>query len=187
MTADNRTPFLDDGVESEFARYMAEHPRQWGKPYVQDNRDRRERMTRFLKMYEATNRVTHSCRYAGISKSTYRDWVARDPLFAEEVEEAKEAYRDELMLELKKRAVLGVRKYKGQTKDGDPIYDWETSDRLFELELKRVEPGFRDRVDVTSGDQAIAGVLVVPPKVTLEQFVEEAEKLRQEFQAKGYM
>jgi hypothetical protein len=173
----------EDALQAE----SVANPRQWGVPYVQEYNNRRERMNRFLDFYAKTGRMMHACRYAGIAKSTFYDWKARDPLFADEVKEAEDMYHDDLLQELRRRAIIGVRKIKHVSKDGQITYDIEANDQLFAMELKRIEPGFRDRVDVTSGDQSIAGILVVPPKVTLQEFVDEAERLRQEFQKKGYM
>lgn len=173
--------------EKKLAAHLTKHPRSWGEPFKEDQKNRPARMARFLEAFAQTGRVTHSARYAGVDRGTVYDWKKRDPEFARQWEEAEGEYKDGLMAELHRRGVIGVKKFAGVSKDGKVYFDIVASDRLFELELKRVEPAFRDRFDVTSGDAAISGVLIVPPAVTLDQFVEEAEKLRRKFQEKGYM
>ncbi len=72
---------------------------------------KRKRQARFLKAFRESGNIKHSCKVAGINRSTYYDWKATDALFQAELAEAEKEANDTLEYAAYERAVKGVESY----------------------------------------------------------------------------
>ena len=103
----------------------------------------------FLAAYRETGNVRVACEAAQISRSSIYRWLAQDPDYAEEFEQAKADAVDVLEAEARRRAVDGVEElvgwYKGQA--GGTVRRY--SDTLLIFLLKGLKPEvYRERLEV---------------------------------------
>jgi hypothetical protein len=121
-----------------------------------------EKKRAFVLAYREHGSIYHAAIASRIHRSTYYDWIERDPVFLEAVEDCKEDCSDQVESSVFKKAVNG-----------------STLDAIFYLKAHR--PKFRDRVtiDIDSVkdeiEQRMAQVNLkqLPPAMT--QFLQSAE------------
>ena len=113
---------------------------------------------RFLAHYRENGRLTDAAIASGVIYKTARRHIVNDPAFAEEVEDAKMAYRDRISAEVFRRGVEGWDEPVYQR--GERVgYVRRYSDRMLEIHAKRFEPEYRDKQQVDMNHSG--GVLVV--------------------------
>lgn len=175
----------NDDIFDDADEFVSRRRKWYGRPYTREYKDRKDRMDRFLEAFEETDAITMAADAADVSVGTVFDWKNRDQEFALRFEEARMRYRDKIAGQVRKGALTGFTKTKID-KDGCVHEYEEVSERMVELEAKRVDKSYRERSDV----EVIGGitpVVVVPAQMTLEQWVAEAEKLRDQYKDKGLM
>lgn len=125
-----------------------------------------ERKMNFIKIYRKIGLINRAAELVGINVSTVYDHRKFDPVFAEELEFAKQAWIEETLIETAiERATKGYKKPIVGGKDRDTIVTYETqySDALHLALLKANRPEFREKggaaTDIDDGKKG--GVLVV--------------------------
>jgi hypothetical protein len=171
---------LFDGAED----HVSARRKWYGRPYTREYKDRQDRMERFLEAFAKTDRITFAADAADVSVGTVHDWKNRDPDFALRFEEARMRYRDDIAAIVNEGATKGFVKTR-ITKEGDIVEYREVSERMVDLEAKRVDKSYRDRADVQFEAGAIAPVVVVPAKVSFEEYEAQLEARRQKFKDEG--
>jgi hypothetical protein len=78
-----------------------------------------------------TGMISRACESADISTATFYRWRHDDPEFAAAVDQALRDSATVLEEAARKRAIVGLRKYKF-TKDGEPILHPETNEPYYE-------------------------------------------------------
>lgn len=76
---------------------------------------------RFLKAYAEHGVVKYACKYAGISRQTYKNWRDNDPAFATLLPEVIEDAHDTLEHAAYEQAVTGI--YEPLVSMGQPVYE----------------------------------------------------------------
>jgi hypothetical protein len=114
----------------------------------------------FLDLFRLTGNISQSCAAAGISRrATVYEWQEHDDDFAAAFREADIEATETLETEARRRAVLGVHKYKPIYHEGqllEVVEEITYSDTLLIFLLKaRAPEKYRERVDVTTGGQPI--------------------------------
>lgn len=85
---------------------------------------------------------------AGVSQTTVRKWLKKDPKFAARVQRARDVADDRIRQELHRRAVIGVKEgvwFKGRLVGHQKKY----SDRLLQLLAASRFPEFRQKTELT--------------------------------------
>lgn len=133
------------------------------KPIVEFTNERKQN---FIKLYRKTGLLNRTAELVGVSISTVADHRKFDPVFAEEVEFAKQAWIEETLIQSAiTRATEGYKKPIVGGKDRDTIVTYETqySDALHLALLKANRPEFREKggtaTDIDDGKKG--GVLIV--------------------------
>lgn len=97
------------------------------------------RKEQFLKLVSETGSPTTAAAQLGMSYTTVRNYISKDPLFKEQFEIARAIYQATLEQAAHERAVKGVKKkiyYQGAEIGEETVY----SDRLLETLLKANDP-----------------------------------------------
>lgn len=132
------------------------------KPAVEFTVERKEL---FLKTLRKIGVVNHAAELVGVTASTVYDHRKFDPVFAEEMQFAREAWIDETLIETAvQRATQGYKKpiIGGRERNEIVTYETQYSDALHLALLKAHRPEFRDKTaDVVDADQKKGGVLIV--------------------------
>lgn len=115
----------------------------------------------FLEAYGKTGNVKLASKLSQVSRTAHYEWLQADPVYADAFAKAKDDAADMLVAEARKRATIGVRRYKF-TKSGEPIM-WTNpatkqqehyseqvySDVLLLFLIKGARPEvYRDRFDI---------------------------------------
>lgn len=138
------------------------------KPPVQFTAERKERFLELMRHDpDLGGRVTLCAEAVGISVRTVYDHTARDPVFADRFDEARNGFIEQYaMAALLRRGIQGVDKpiIGGKFRDEVVAHERVYSDSLLLAYLRAYKTEFRDRGDSagaisTSGS---AGVLIVP-------------------------
>ncbi len=136
-----------------------------GKPFTFD------RKLEFCEHLAKHGRKNEAAIKVGVSRRTVNEHIRKDAIFAANVENAMECFRELLLAELHRRAVSGVVMpvyYKGVRVDQDGEMR-QFSDRLLELYIKRHCPEFRDHSVVTNTNLNMDAGLADLEKLTPEQ------------------
>ncbi len=80
-----------------------------GGPLTSEQRIKKQ--ARFLSFYRNSGNIKFSCKYAGINRSTYYDWLKDDAEFSKQVADAEPEVDDTLEFAAYDRAVSGVPSY----------------------------------------------------------------------------
>lgn len=124
------------------------------------HRIRHPKKVAFLEVYAITGNVSEAARRAGIDRTTFYDWVERDPKFKEAVEIAEQEATELLEREAFRRAVSGVKEpifHQGQRVGQVRRY----SDTLLIFLLKaRAPEKYREKFDVESRVQKTLRIVV---------------------------
>jgi hypothetical protein len=120
---------------------------------------------RFLLRFRQTHGdITRACRYSGIARSTYYNWLKGED-FAQRFNNAREEIVDALEAEAWRRGVAGVRKplfYKGKTiknDNGKDIVIREYSDQLLLALLRANAPEkYREKTETLQTGEVILRV-----------------------------
>lgn len=132
---------------------------------------------RFLELFREFGRINRAAEGCGIVPETVLDHRKKDPQFALAFENALEHYRDDLVIEARRRAIQGCERVRTVTREGEVITEVVYSDRLLEMFLKAHIPdlfGDRQKVDLT----VTPGALVVPGMMGAEQWEETVSGAR---------
>mgnify|MGYP003636561500 CR=1 FL=1 len=133
----------------------------------------------WLEAFAEHGRLYQACKDVGISYIVFSQHLTIDPGFAEMVATAKMAYRDTVVGHGMDLAMNG-RVRKKYDKDGHLIQEetvYETG--ILMMEMKRVEPEYRERGEPAGDPGKKGGVIVVPPTVTIEEFLAlETERVK---------
>lgn len=122
----------------------------------------------FIEELAEHGRIGTAARKAGVTTTTAKKHVGKDPAFAILVNEALEAYKDRLIGHHQNLVFNGTQKI---TRDRDGNITGEEQIfpiRLIELELKKHDDGYRDKKEVTMNVKG--GVLVAPAEVSMEEW-----------------
>lgn len=117
----------------------------------------------FLCAYSIYGNTTQSCGFAGVDRTTFYQWMRRDPNFPEAFEAAKEDFADSLEQTAVRLARDGLKRYKfyqgvviRDPVTNEPYYEMEFQPRLLEFLLKGARPEkYREQTTViqTTGVQ----------------------------------
>lgn len=114
---------------------------------------------KFLMIYGLSGQIQRSAREAGISPTTVRAHIKKNPDFAEAVGEALNDYKESIETELQRRALMGWEEnvfQQGILAGTIRKYD----SRLLELLVKRHIPEYKEKFEHTHNVEA--GILAVP-------------------------
>lgn len=106
----------------------------------------RARDKRFFDALDTGATIGEAAKHAGYSRRSIYDYVAEDPTFAKDLEDAKQDLIEKLEKEADRRAIEGVVDYKSLkvTKDGKHINKIvqirKYSDSLLQFRLRRLDP-----------------------------------------------
>lgn len=143
------------------------------------------RMGIYLKVLEKTGKPVISARAAGICMQTVRNHREMDHEFKEEEDEVLALHAERIVDELVGSFVKGE-KQGIYNKDGDKVGEktvFETAGRV--TVLKKYDHSFREKADI---DVNIGGgVLVAPPEMSVEAFIEKAKALRDKMVAENQL
>jgi len=118
----------------------------------------------------------HAAIMAGIEPSRLQTMIKKDTALAERQEAALEEYREQIDMEIHRRAITGEKKavrFKGQVVG----YETVKSDRLLEFMARANNPGkYRDTVQVDATVRA--GVLVVQQSLDPDDWEQEYGDMR---------
>lgn len=109
----------------------------------------RKKKSLFLDDYRLTGIISAACDAADIARTTYYDWLERDPAFAADVEIARVESIEHHEREVYRRGVEGIDKplsWQGHL-TGDVVREY--SDSLLMFRTKKLDPSYRDATDVT--------------------------------------
>jgi hypothetical protein len=136
---------------------------------VDGNKDRLDKMRRFLDYMAKYDRPMHASKSVDINPMTYYSWRNKYPAFAEALKIARATYRDKVLAKAQEHVFDGILQFKTTDKDGGEHFNREFAKDILAKEMNRTEPEYKDRVDIDLSSSA--GVLVVPPAMTVEQFM----------------
>ncbi len=113
-------------------------------------------------------RLGTACRKNGVTMSTIKKHIERDPEFGRAVMEANEAYKDKLISHHQNLVFNGTTRVNydrnGNIVSEETIYPV----RLIELELKKHDEGYRDKKEVNMN--VTGGVMVAPAEMSMEDW-----------------
>src|SRR5215831_8149136 len=130
----------------------------------------------FLEQFKVAGTITAACRAAGINRDTHYEWLARDPQYAKDFEEAGLVRVELLETEARRRALVGTDKpvYQGGKLVGH-IREYSDTLLIFLLKAERPEK-YRERYEarIKGGDTQITFTLNLPrpPRVRLPETTE---------------
>jgi hypothetical protein len=128
--------------------------------------------TRYLEHLAAHGRPMHAADAAGVTSQCVRNHQKDDPDFHEQVQEAKERFRDKCWEHAQKLCFKGT-KIKNYDREGNVISERrEYPIALIQTMLKKHDPELRDRSEI---DVNVKGGVLVAPAASLSS--EEWEKL----------
>lgn len=113
----------------------------------------------FLKAYAADQTVSEACDAAGISRTTFYEWLEKDPEFSILYHQAKERADDSLRAEIRRRGKEGwdedvyqLGKYAGKVR--------KYSDVLLMFQAKARMPEYREKqqLDLTTAGQPLGNI-----------------------------
>lgn len=131
-----------------------------GQPQVQQNTDvtpqKADPKILFLDSFTHHGIVTHAARDAGIHRKTVYDWLEHDEDFSFAFNQAKEAAKDEIRAEIRRRGHDG---FDEQVLVGGKIHTvHKYSDTLLIFHAKMLMPEYRDKSQIEmSGSLDITG------------------------------
>jgi AcrR family transcriptional regulator len=115
---------------------------------------KKEAQTAFLKAFMEKGTIYHAARAANVGRRTVYEWMEKDSVFKELVEDAKSDYVELLEAEADRRGVEGVDKPVGFYKGEATEHVKEYSDTLLIVRLKALAPHkYRDNHHITGNVQ----------------------------------
>lgn len=130
---------------------------------------------RFLDTLSGCGLMMLSAEAAGVTLNTVKNHIQNDPEFAELFEEAKEHYKDKVVLHVQNLAFNGIKNPIFAGKEGEYKGDkTEYPIRLIEMEAKKVEPAYKDRSEIEH--KGGGGVLIAPAGMSPEDWIKAAEE-----------
>jgi hypothetical protein len=120
-----------------------------------------QRQERFLVAYRDCGTVKRACEAGGIGRSTHYDWLEASGDYARRFEDAKRDAGELLEQEARRRAVVGMIRfkfYRGEPiidpRTGQPYMELEYSDSLLQFLLKGAMPNkYKERLDMNQRDE----------------------------------
>jgi hypothetical protein len=122
-------------------------------------RVRNRKKQAFLAAIALHGTVMEAAQASGVNRATHYKWFDADPDYAQAFEEAREAFRDVVRAEVRRRAVDGWDE--PVTIAGAREIVRKRSDRMLELLAKAMCPEFRDRHEITGEGGGPVKMLVV--------------------------
>lgn len=95
------------------------------------------KMRAFLTAYEVDPCISRAAKASDNNRKNHAKWLRTNPRYAEEFEQAHQAYVDRLKREAFRRAVEGVPRRRFNNK-GEPVYDPATGEILIERQFSDV-------------------------------------------------
>jgi hypothetical protein len=114
---------------------------------------------------------------AGVALSTVRGHLDADPDFNEAVNEAIEGYHDRVVDH--HQTLLFEGEIHKRYKDGELVEEKHVYPiPLIQLELKKVDPTYREKQSIDLNHAG--GVMVAPPDMSVEEWIEQQRKLNED-------